>query len=126
MQWCKRMAILAALVCWTVDCHSILRWPEPRNRNPSNRRLVGPDRSACGPAPPTIEADAPTISPGVLTVWISEAIRLQGSPWRLELSSESSDSESCVLLDHIPHDINAANPVYGFALCCAVLCCAVM
>ena len=111
--WCMRTATLAALICGT-ECHSVLRWPQPRNRSPSNRQLVGPAaQSACGPQAPTMKADAPKVAPGVLTVWFSEAIRLEGSPWRLELTSESSDTKSCVLLDHIPHDINAANPVYG-------------
>lgn len=115
MQRCSCMATFAALICWTANCHSILRWPEPRNRNPSNRRLTGSSlaQSACGSRPPAIETNAPTIKPGMLTVWISEAIRMEGSSWRLELGTEDSDKKSCVLLDHIPHNIDSGNPIYG-------------
>ncbi|KAL3764677.1 hypothetical protein ACHAW5_000308 [Stephanodiscus triporus] len=44
------------------------------------------------------------ISPGPMRVTFEESVHHTGAPFRISLSSDGSDYDSCVLLDHIPHN----------------------
>lgn len=58
--------------------------------------------------------DKLVLSPGPFTVVFEESIPHAGAPTRIALSADGSDKweDSCVLLDHIPHDENS-KPAFG-------------
>jgi len=91
-----------------VFCH--MRWKCPAPRSPE----VGIKIGTCGG--PGYDNDFTSfgepidISPGPLRVVFEEAVAHVGAPVRISLSGNSTDDESCLLLDHIPHNEEADIP----------------
>ena len=100
---CPLFPILFLSIVPTIQSHS--RWTCPEPRSPSTGIKNGP----CGEqiltgddaddASATIE-----LKPGPLRVIFEESIHHTGAPFRISLSDDGSDDNSCVLLDHIPHN----------------------
>mmetsp|Transcript_17260 Transcript_17260/g.36414 ORF Transcript_17260/g.36414 Transcript_17260/m.36414 type:complete len:292 (+) Transcript_17260:139-1014(+) len=90
----------------SASSHSRLSCPEPRSAS------TGIKRGPCGDE--TNNFDSPLlaitdgsiveIKPGPLRVTFEESIHHTGAPFRISLSDDGNDDESCVLLDHIPHN----------------------
>ena len=89
-----------------VSAHS--RWSCPEPRSSSTSIKDGP----CGAETNNFLAsqDIVEINPGPLRVMFEESIYHTGAPFRISLSQDSTDSEACTLLDHIPHNDLAVRP----------------
>lgn len=89
--------------------YSHSRWSCPKPRSTSTSIKTGP----CGSEslPSFIEVDVIEILPGPHRVVFEESIHHTGSPFRISLSSDGSDGNPCVLLDHIPHN-DCCKPSY--------------
>lgn len=85
----------------SVMAHS--RWSCPKPRNSDTDITFGP----CGSETDDFSNDAPLmeISPGPMLVQWEEAVSHDGSPFRIALSQDGTDTNLpvCLLLDHIPH-----------------------
>lgn len=94
----------------TASAHS--RWSCPEPRSPS----TGIKRGPCGndynnfdtPLQATTDDGGDEsiveITPGPLRITFEESLHHTGAPFRISLSNDGNDDESCVLLDHIPHN----------------------
>jgi hypothetical protein len=84
-----------------VMAHS--RWACPKPRNAATDITFGP----CGIETDNFSSDDPllVVSPGPMLVQWEEAVSHDGSPFRIALSQDGTDTDSpvCILLDHIPH-----------------------
>jgi len=84
--------------------HTRLVCPEPRSL------VTGAKQGPCDAADDPLQA-AFQLSPGYNTIHWEESISHPGAPARFALSRDGDDSggsfESCLLLDHVPHDDNA-------------------
>ncbi len=89
--------------------YSHSRWSCPEPRSTSTSIKTGP----CGSQSLAMftEADVVEILPGPHRVVFEESIHHTGSPFRISLSSDGSDDNPCVLLDHIPHN-DCCKPSY--------------
>ena len=92
-----------------VSAHS--RWVCPEPRNPGTG-LKGPQ--ICDVDTDDFDSgDIQDVAPGPLTVHFEESVAHRGAPWRISLSGDGTDDvdQSCLLLDHIPHDEDS-NPTF--------------
>jgi len=90
-----------------VFAHSRWKCPEPRSSSTSIKE--GP----CGDETNDFNksGQAIEINPGPLRVVFEESIHHVGSPFRITLSGDGSDyQDTCVLLDHIPHNDDVYPP----------------
>ncbi len=99
------MSLIHILLLSTVPflAHSHSRWECPAPRSSSTGIKDGP----CGSQPlNTYETDTATdeIKPGPLRIIFEESIHHTGSPFRISLSSDGTDADACVLIDHVPHN----------------------
>ncbi|KAL7525441.1 hypothetical protein ACHAXR_001007, partial [Thalassiosira sp. AJA248-18] len=86
------------------------RWSCPEPRSSSTGIKTGP----CGnekndfdnplQATSGVDGSIVEIKPGPLRVTFEESIHHTGAPFRISLSNDGNDDDSCVLLDHIPHN----------------------
>jgi len=95
-------AILSSSLQSTVYAHTRLECPPPRSGK------TGEKTGTCD-APDDLSLPAYPLIPGAFnTITWLESIPHPGAPGRLALSLDGDDSmesfESCILLDHIPHD----------------------
>jgi len=93
--------ISVLLLCHIGFIASHSRWKCPPARNPGTGIKSGP----CGRETDDFSSQKPIpISPGPMTVMIEESIAHRGAPWRISLSQNGSDTDECMILDHIPHN----------------------
>ena len=89
---------IASLNINRVEAHS--RWKCPNPRSPQTGIKSGP----CGDETNDFSGDIGVeIKPGLLRIVFEESVHHTGAPFRISLSQDGSDDDSCVLLDHIPH-----------------------
>ena len=89
---CPLFPILFLSIMPSIQSHS--RWTCPEPRSPSTGIKNGP----CGEQTLGSDDACP------LRVIFEESIHHTGAPFRVSLSDDGSDDNSCVLLDHIPHN----------------------
>ena len=91
--------LLLALLLAVAAAHTRLECPPPRSAETGAKigPCDAPDNLAQAPYP---------MHPGLNTITWLESLGHPGAPGRLALSMDGSDDglETCVLLDHIPHD----------------------
>jgi len=92
------LLVLVVMFVLGVTGHSRFKCPPPRN--PS----TGLKNFPCDVNTGDFSGTALVISPGPFTIYWEEAISHIGAPWRFSLSQENSDTEACILLDHVPHN----------------------
>jgi len=85
----------------------------PAARDPSTGLKTGP----CGVEDDDgstyyADTDSIVVQPGPMTIVWQESIAHAGAPWRFSLSADGNDLESCVLLDHVPHNPDSS-PSYS-------------
>ena len=85
------------------------RFACPTARSPDTGIKNGP----CGAQHDDFSGSVTAVAPGPLTIHIEESITHRGSPWRISLSADGDDDESCTLLDHVPHDDSFAGAAPG-------------
>jgi hypothetical protein len=85
-----------------VAAHS--RWACPKPRNVNTEITVGPCGSETNDFS-TSDDELIKVSPGPMLVQWEEAVSHDGSPFRISLSQDGTDTALpvCILLDHIPH-----------------------
>lgn len=83
----------------TIEAHTRLECPPSRSGETGAK--IGP----CD-APDDLNLPAYPLQPGLNTITWLESISHPGAPGRFALSLDGSDEgfESCILLDHVPHD----------------------
>lgn len=96
--------ILALLLAQQASAHTRLECPPPRSKQ------TGAKQGPCD-APDNLNLKPYPLHPGLNTVTWLESLGHPGAPGRFALSLDGSDTgfESCILLDHVPHDENS-NP----------------
>ena len=109
----KAISLLSSYLIPTLTyAHSRLECPPPRSGKTGEK--TGP----CDAPDDLTLAPYPLIPNAFNTITWLESIPHPGAPGRLALSRDGDDStdsfESCILLDHIPHDENS-RPNYGDA-----------
>ena len=113
--WTWRLLLLLLLATTTpIQVQGHIRWYCPAPRSPDTGIKVGP----CGddkmdPYNNNNNSSVPIykISPGPFTVQWEESVSHTGAPFFIALTQDGRDNETCVLLDHIPHN-DATNPQY--------------
>jgi hypothetical protein len=101
-----RSRILLLVCCFPacIQAHARFKCPSPRSSDTGIK--IGP----CGDQTNDFSFDAIEIAPGPMRIEIEESISHTGAPFRISLSSDGSDDDICVLLDHIPHNDNPSFP----------------
>ena len=96
---CLTGAALGFCLAQLAAGHTRLECPPPRSKETGAK--TGPCDAPDNPALPAFP-----LSPGLNTVTWLESIGHPGAPARFALSLDGSDKgfESCILLDHVPHD----------------------
>jgi len=85
-----------------VSAHARWKCPVPRSED------TGIKSGPCGDETNNFDfGDIIEVKPGPLRVTFEESVHHTGAPFRISLSGDGSDDESCVLLDHIPHNDDA-------------------
>lgn len=109
MLWIARVAcFVATLIPVVVKAHSRFEYPEAQQ--PLTNIKDGP----CGDKTNNFEGIPMEITAGPMTVEIKESIQHKGAPFVIMLSGDGTDDEACMLLDHIPHNADAAKPLYKY------------
>lgn len=82
-----------------IEAHS--RWKCPEPRSPQTGIKSGP----CGDETNDFNSDQGLeVKPGLLRIVFEESVHHTGAPFRISLSQDGNDDDSCVLLDHVPHN----------------------